>query len=294
MYDHAKPAEEKYSLPAGLSHAALGRNMLQRHSLYNWLDPLRTGCPSPFKLSDVFVRPTLAELRLGLLNPGDVRMVDCIDANVTDFPRLTIEDLHEITTSPYLVSLAPSYVSSYRYKELEQTGHYLNLQQFHADRSQLSLSISGWMFDQLQMPNNWYGVWPGWSTPNTEPWEPVRILTIPLVPSRYTGNQSHTVVIAYVPTAWLLQSPAPAMCSPPNQRIQMYICGPRTLAKCKVGARLVGTCAHVATALYLCGLLAHNPAAFKSTWRELNYIDSGTGRSRPPAYSLDMLIGHIS
>ena len=88
-------------------------------------------------------------------------MVDCIDANVTDFPRLTIEDLHEITTSPYLVSLAPSYVSSYRYKELEQTGHYLNLQQFHADRSQLSLSISGWMFDQLQMPNNWYGVWPG-------------------------------------------------------------------------------------------------------------------------------------
>ena len=67
----------------------------------------------------------------------------------------------------------------------------------------------------------------------------------------------------------------------------MFVCGPRSQDKCKVGARTCTGCAHVAAAVYVCGVLAHNPALFKTTWRNINYLDAAVGRA--PGHTLDIL-----
>merc|ERR1712025_444475 len=104
-------------------------------------------------------------------------------------------------------------------------------------------------------PRNWGGTWPGSNSPNIQPWQPVRILALPKIPSRYKSNCEHTVLIAYVPVQLPLRYPAVGLCTPNLQRIQMWICGPRVIGKCKAGARTATCCAHVATAIYACGLL---------------------------------------
>ena len=287
----ANPAAEVYELPVNVSHADIGRQMLDRLETVNWLDPLRTGAPSPFTRPNLFSRPTQLELRQALLQQNrGVRLVDCLDHNRTHFPQLTPAELNEFCTGPYLADLAPSYVSSYRFKELERNPAYLNLANYHQDRRQLSQSIEGWMFDQILPPNNWNGVWPGTIIPNTIPWQPVRILVVPGIPSRYTASLSHTVVIAYVPDNWPLVSPAPGYKSQASQRVQMYVCGPRVPGKCKTGARTSSCCAHVAAAVYICGVLAHNPGLFRTKWRNINYVDAG----RPTAYTTDILTGLAS
>ena len=64
----------------------------------------------------------------------------------------------------------------------------------------------------------------------------------------------------------------------------------RVAGKCKTGARTSSSCAHVATAVYALGLLAHDPAAWRTAWREYNYIDTG----RPQAQAQDLLRGLFS
>ena len=290
MYDFATPMTEAYELPPNVSHADIGRQMLARLECPNWLDPLRTGSPSPFQRPNVFSRPTLLELQRGFRQQNQgVTLVNCLDPAVTLFPRMTPEELNEFCTGPYLADLAPSYVSSYRHKELERNQAYLNLATYHQNRRQLSQSIDGWYFDQIDPPRNWNGVWTGMTRPNTIPWQPVRILTIPGVPSRYTASVAHTVVLAYVPTNWPLITPAPGFKSQASQRIQMFICGPRIPGKCKTGARTCSCCAHVSTAVYICGVLAHNHGLFRTKWRNINYLDAGAGRA--PAHTTDILTG---
>ena len=286
MADFATPLSEVFELPPNVTYADIGRQMLERLDKPNWLDPLRTGSPSPFNRANIFSKPTLRELRL-----GQAALVNCLDPDQTGFPLITPAELNEFCTGPYLSDLSRSYVSSIRFKELERNNlPYVNLANYHELRRQLSTNIEGWIFDQVQPPINWYGVWPGLNQANTTPWQPVRILTIPAIPSRYKSNISHTVVLAYVPTAWHLVHNAPGFKSPSLQRIQMYICGPRVPGRCKVGARTSSSCAHTAAGVYICGLLAHNPALFKSTWRELNYIDA----ARDQLYTTDVLSGLCS
>ena len=280
MMDFGTPVAKIFELPPNVSHADIGRQMLERLGHPNWLDPLRTGLPSGFHRQNLFGRPTLVEQRRGLLQQnGGVIMVNCLDTNRTHFPRMTKADLHELCAGSYLADLAPSYVSSYRHKELERNQAYLNLANYHQDRMQLSQNVEGWMFDQLQPPRNWYG----------GPWQPVRILVLPGIPSRYTSSQTHTVVLAFVPDNWRLLFPAPGFKSPANQRLLMFICGPRMPGKCRVGARTSSCCAHVATAAYICGIIAHNPGLFRTTWRNINYLDAGAGRA--PAHTTDILAG---
>ena len=155
--DCGAPAAEVYELPPNVSHADIGRQMLDRLELKNWLDPLRTGLPSPFSRPNLFSKPTQVELRHGLLLPQGqgVRMVNCLDPNVTHFPQLSLPELNEFCAGPYVADLAPSYVTSYRYKELERNQQaYLNLATYNQDRAQLSQNIDGWMFDQIFPPRN--------------------------------------------------------------------------------------------------------------------------------------------
>ena len=152
--------------------------------------------------------------------------------------------------------------------------------------------MRAWMFDQTAPPPNWNGIWAHCTTPNNKPWVPVRILTIPGIPSRYSSNRTHTVILAYVPTTQQLNpgQESPGFKSPSLHSIQMYVCGPRTPGNCIVGARTSTCCAHVAAALYVAGILAHNPAGFVSSWRKLHLLDTGMF----PAYTTDILRNTIS
>ena len=220
-------------------------------------------------------------------------MINCLNPIVTEFPQMTMADLNELCAGPYLPSLVDSYVTAYRFCELERINHpYVNLATYHNDRKQLSQHVEGWFFDQVEPPANWFGIWPGMDTPNTRPWQACRILALSNIPSRYVRNQTHTAVIAYVPVNWPLVSPAPGLKSDANQRILMYICGPRMQGKCKSGARTCSCCSHIATASYICGVLAHNPGIFTTRWREINYIDAGSVQD--PVHSFDLFAGLAS
>ena len=183
-------------------------------------------------------------------------------------------------------SLSRGYVSSYQYQVASNMA-YLNLANYDQNNSAPVGNLRAWMFDQLAPPNNWNAVWTNCQTPNANPWIPVRILAIPLIPSRFTTRQTHTVILAYVPTnrPLLPGQEAPGFKSLPLQRIQMYICGPRDPGRCIVGARNSTCCSHVCAALYSVGLLAHNPAAFISSWRRLHILDTG----KIAAYTTDIL-----
>ena len=220
-------------------------------------------------------------------------MVNALDANLTGFPIMSLEEHVEFCGGSHLADLSRSYVSSYRVNELKSAQQpYQNLQNYHDERRQLSQHIGGWIFDQIQPPRNWNGIWPGMSVANTMPWQPVRILAIPKIPSRYSNQKSHTTVIAFVPDDWPLTYAAPGFKCQVTQRISMFICGQRSVGKCKSGARTAGCCAHVATAAYICGVLAHTPGVFKSTWREVNYIDAGANQTE--AHTADLLSGLLA
>ena len=287
--DFGTPVSEKYELPPFVSHADIGKQLLARLELRNWLDEFVTGLPSPFDRRNLFAKPTLVELRNGFLHPGGVRLLNALDPNQTHFPVLDKATLNEFCAGPYLADLAPSYISAYRHKELERTQAYLNLANYHGSRRQLSQYIEAWSFDQVRQTRNWFGIWPGASAANTLPWQPVRILVLPNLPSRYTARESHSVILAYVPDNWPLVSPALGFRTQANQRIQMFLCGPRQPGKCKVGARTVNGCAHVATAVHICGVLAHDPTMFRTRWRNINYLDARRGRA--PAHTTELLAG---
>ena len=70
--------------------------MLDRLELENWLDPFRTGSPSPFNRPNLFAKPTQLELRRGLRQLNGARMVNCLDPNLTHFPQMTPLKLNEL------------------------------------------------------------------------------------------------------------------------------------------------------------------------------------------------------
>ena len=83
-------------LTGGVSLADVYRGLLLRINLLNWLDPLRTGSPSPFMRVDLFARPTVRELRQGWQNNGGVRLLNIMNPQATGFPPLTIQELKEL------------------------------------------------------------------------------------------------------------------------------------------------------------------------------------------------------
>lgn len=223
----ATPTNEVSDMPFGISLAAVYRGGNLRITLLNWLDPLRTGLPSPFHRLDLFAFPTVHELRQGWAgNIGGVRLVNVLDPNMTGFPALDEQEMNEFCGGPYLVHKARAYLTSYRVKAADRLA-YVNLANYHFERSRANQHMLGYVFDQLLPPQNWYGVWPGCTVPNTQPWQPVRILVVPKIPSRYMSNNDHSVVVAYVPDHLPVRHPAPGFHSPALQRIQMFLCGPR-------------------------------------------------------------------
>ena len=63
VHDFGTPVSEVYELPHNVTYADIGRQMAIRIDLMNWLDPLRTGLPSPFHRANIFAKPTQVQLR---------------------------------------------------------------------------------------------------------------------------------------------------------------------------------------------------------------------------------------
>jgi hypothetical protein len=132
-------------------------------------------------------------------------------------------------------------------------------------------------FDQLIPPVNW---------PIPLLWQPIRILTVPGIPSRFQSNVNranlHTVCVAYVPdvvvplhpdTAWDLVRPALFQQSPPLQRLQNWVCGPRAANKCKSGARTLVPEAHVTYVFVAGGIMAYDRELIRPIHRQIFATD---------------------
>ena len=220
------PSVEIDNMPNGTSLTDVYSGGLARITHLNWLDPLRTGLPSPFHRPNIFATPTVRELAHGWVNAGGVRLVNILNHQQTGFPILSNAEMNEFCMGPYLVDLARSYLTSMRVKAADRL-QYIDLATHHAERRRDNTFIQGVLFDQQVLPHLWYGTWPGCITPNTQPWQPCRILMIPKIPSRYQASNDHVVVIAYVPAHLPLRHPSPGYSSPGLRRIQMFVCGPR-------------------------------------------------------------------
>ena len=160
-------------------------------------------------------------------------------------------------------------------------------------REQPLTDVPCFYFDQLVPPVNW---------PIPLRWQSVRILVVPRIPSRFVSNMNntnfHTVCVAYVPdvviplhpdSAWNLVRPAPFQQSPQLQRLQNWLCGPRTVNRCKPGARTVVPEAHVTYALAAAGIMAYDHANIKPIHQKIVAIDP----SLPDNINDEMVMNHF-
>ena len=307
MYETARPWSEVFHLPPGVSHADIGRITVHRMDKRNWLDPFTTTFPSLFLRQNMFQVPTLPHLAMGAQGLlGGLRRVNVLNPVETEFPQLTMEHLNEVGCGGYLTSLVRHYLSSYRHIEVSRNlgnqfhfnfplymlffSAYLNLANYHATMTAPIATLTGFVFDQVVQPANWFAAW----NTSQEPWVPCRFLLIPKVPSKYQRT-SRSVVLAYIPTSHQFrpdQDHITGFKSPVLKQLRMYICGPRTPTGCVPGARTVSCCAHVATAIGAAGIEAYTPGIFRNSFRQINYLDPGN--MLPPAHFGHCVAGTIS
>ena len=97
---------------------------------------------------------------------------------------------------------------------------------------------------------------------------------IAYIPSHKRGERERAVIIMYKPV-----SMGPVVTNNMGfrtnkmARIKGWICGPGRADSCPVGERLVGTCCHVASVLYMAGVLPANPGLFTSRHRNMHVVD---------------------
>ena len=75
-------------------------------------------------------------------------------------------------------------------------------------------------------------------------------------------------------------------------RIKAICCGPSVANNCPVGARTVSPCAHGAAVLNAACVIANNPQHFRTTHKNANMVDPGSGL--PLQYAVDTIDGSIN
>ena len=124
-------------------------------------------------------------------------------------------------------------------------------------------------------------------------WEPSNLMLVPEIPSRHQSAVEYKVAILYVPTSQpLVHNSWMGYRTEGCARIKAVCCGPSKASGCPVGARTVAPCSHGTTVLLAGCILSNNPALYKSTHREVNMIDPGSGM--PLQYAVDLLRGSIN
>ena len=279
-----------YPLPEGVTRTSIGEKLVGRVPLRNYL------CPYVYDITwereaqwnGNGLRPTLhTSVRNAerAINGGVMHEGNLLDPYFTGLPRLILDNevpdrqlalINELCCGPFLLRRAPAYIQNVQHRQVQgqQVG---NRQAYNQLRQQRPNHVPCFYFDQLIAPANW---------PNHLPWQPIRILTVPNIPSQYKSNENganlHSTIISYVPIApvpmapnqtWPVLYPDPLTISEPLQRIQMWLCGPRERNQCRLGARTVVPEVHVTTSIMMGCVCAYNPNLYNPRHMEVNLID---------------------
>ena len=114
---------------------------------------------------------------------------------------------------------------------------------------------------------------PGWDPQLYWPWEDVNML-LTFVPSRMRSAPDRAVLLMYKSTQQPPPIANPLGLRPVSlQHLMCYCCGPSQANACPLGERLVGCCAHCATALAFTAVLPANLGAFPTTHRGTCLLD---------------------
>ena len=114
---------------------------------------------------------------------------------------------------------------------------------------------------------------PGWNPVIFWPWENVRFL-LTFFPARMRTAPDRAVVLMYKPDNQPVPLLNPLGLRPVSlQRLMSWCCGPSRADACPIGERLVGCCAHCATAMCLTSVVPGDPTAFSTTHKGTNVLD---------------------
>ena len=259
--------EETWQLPTGMTWFTMGQNFFMRIFLQNEFDTYTYFDGAAREINwDVKFKPMPHGRGRSL---GGWRPLQ-FDEPEAQFPRIAMEDMTMLTHGPYQLDNAHKYATATREQEVLPMvrNEIIPWLDFHALSSTLPQSKKVFIYDQIDRPNNWsdvdYGVWFA-----------RRLLLIEL-PSLHKADQ-HLVILSYVPDDPVWNDRVPQ--DLPN-RLGFIQEGLKNLVgyaclrdSCPIGLRLLGCCSHVATAVMLLGVFSHNPDAFSSTHKQINYLD---------------------
>ena len=148
-------------------------------------------------------------------------------------------------------------------RKVKQNNAYQDFEDYHNMSQEVPQDYDACYFTQNVQPPNW--------DPNKfGAFQPCTVLQIRDLPSRMHSQRTGTVVLRYCIQGG--QSKFNFLFPQLNNILDWY-CGPSNDRYCPCGAREVGCCGHVATALVMGCTLAHNPATFKSTHRPFSIMD---------------------
>ena len=127
---------------------------------------------------DVFAVPTAAEIATGNIVP-----VDLLQSPQTGLPDLTVKHLNCFSLGSYGTSLCDGYVTSIVETDLlesymQNPQHYIDIPTHHHNASQRLQSFEAYRWYQAVAPI-------GYSEALYGRWEPLMVLTIPDINSRY-------------------------------------------------------------------------------------------------------------
>ena len=168
-----------------------------------------------------------------------------------------------MTLGPYQIQLSMGYISSIQERETRRNNQYQDWNDYHEQCQELPDHYEAHLLHLIQEPPNWdnnkFGLF-----------EPCGIIQVRNIPSRMKVQGSMTVVIRYTSQGGNSKF---AFLFPALKNILDGCCGPSNDVHCPVGAREVGCCGHVITAINLGFTLAHNPRSFKTTHKPVSLID---------------------
>ena len=95
------------------------------------------------------------------------------------------------------------------------------------------------------------------------------------IPAHMKADEMRAVILMYKPTNMNLPTHNNmGFRSAQMSRLKGWCCGPSDRAdSCPPGERLAGACCHSSSAVYIAGVLSHNPNVFSSAHRGCHLID---------------------
>ena len=160
------------------------------------------------------------------------------------------------------------YVTKLRKREINNNV-FVNLNT-QDQNMQMLPNIAAYVWDEIHGPNGP----PGWDPAMYWPWENVRLLLM-FIPAHMKADRMRAVVLMYksmtmnLPTTNNMGFRLPTL-----SRLKGWCCGPSDRSdSCPIEERLAGACSHSSTAIYIAGILSHNPNAFSSSHRVMHLID---------------------